>query len=176
MARRNNGEGTIRYDRERKRWEARITVDIVDGVPVRKKLTAKTKDALLARLKDSATAVDAGLPAPTGARPSPGSSTAGSNISSTPNGRPRPSELRDMCALLHRPERRPGEAHRPHAPPRREDATRHPQGRQVGPHRSALTLRAPRRAPSCRTSRARRPQRGRARRTGQAGTPREDRR
>ncbi len=64
MARRNNGEGTIRYDRERKRWEARITVDIVDGQAVRKKVTAKGKDELLERLKDARRAIDAGLPAP----------------------------------------------------------------------------------------------------------------
>ncbi len=64
MARRNNGEGTIRYDRERKRWEARITTDIIDGAAVRKKLTAKSKDDLLQRLKEARAAVDAGLPAP----------------------------------------------------------------------------------------------------------------
>jgi integrase len=64
MARRNNGEGTIRYDRERKRWEARITVDIVDGEAVRKKITAKSKDELLTRLEDARQAVGAGLPAP----------------------------------------------------------------------------------------------------------------
>src|SRR5437016_1580516 len=64
MARRNNGEGTIRYDRERKRWEARVTVDIVDGKQVRKKLTAKSKDALLDRLRETRVALDGGLSAP----------------------------------------------------------------------------------------------------------------
>jgi integrase len=64
VARRNNGEGTIRYDRERKRWEARITTEIIDGRQVRKKLTAKSKDELLEHLKQARKAVDEGLPAP----------------------------------------------------------------------------------------------------------------
>jgi integrase len=62
VARRNNGEGSIRYDRQRKRWEARITVDIVDGKQLRKKLTAKTKDLLLDRLEDARGQVRVGLP------------------------------------------------------------------------------------------------------------------
>jgi integrase len=64
VARRNNGEGTIRYDRERKRWEARITTEIIDGKQRRKKLTAKNKDDLLDQLKQARAAVDSGLPAP----------------------------------------------------------------------------------------------------------------
>jgi integrase len=62
VRRRENGEGSIRYDRERKRWEARVTVEMRGRDAVRKKITAKTKPELLARLKDATRAVDDGLP------------------------------------------------------------------------------------------------------------------
>jgi integrase len=62
MARRENGAGTIRYDHERKRWEARITVEMSGRNARRKKMTAKTKPELLERLKEATRALDDGLP------------------------------------------------------------------------------------------------------------------
>ena len=64
MARRRNGEGTIYRNEARDRYEAQITVDIVDGRPVRKKVTGKTEKELLARLKEAQRALDDGLPLP----------------------------------------------------------------------------------------------------------------
>jgi integrase len=62
--RRRNGEGTIYRNEARNRWEAQVTVDFVDGRPVRKKFTAKTEKDLRARLKEAQRALDDGLPVP----------------------------------------------------------------------------------------------------------------
>jgi integrase len=62
--RRRNGEGTIYRNEERNRWEAQITVAVVDGKPQRKKLTGRTERELRDRMKEAQRAVDDGLPVP----------------------------------------------------------------------------------------------------------------
>jgi len=63
MTRRNNGEGTVTYNAERKRWEGRVTLGFdADGKQLRKKVTGRTKGECVARLKEAQRSVDVGLP------------------------------------------------------------------------------------------------------------------
>ena len=128
MARRNAGEGTIRFDRERKRWEARLTVGVVDGKLVRKKLTAKTKDQLLDRLKEARGAVDCGLAAPD-RRETVGRFLDGwlEHLEHTERSPATVTNYSDIVKYLHRAAGRPVEAHGTRAAARREDATQHPR-------------------------------------------------
>ncbi len=62
MSKRGNGEGSIRHDVERGRWEGRITIGADEsGKLVRRMVTARTKGELLKRMHDARTAADAGL-------------------------------------------------------------------------------------------------------------------
>ena len=80
MAKRSNGEGSIRENKARGRWEARVTVGYdTAGKPIRKMVTARTRRDVVARMKALTDAHDTGQePAPvdltvrdsTGPRPS----------------------------------------------------------------------------------------------------------
>lgn len=61
MAKRSNGEGSVTYNDERKRWEGRLTIGIDDrGQAIRRKVTARTKTDVLKRLRQLRDAADAG--------------------------------------------------------------------------------------------------------------------
>ena len=61
MAKRGNGEGTIRKDEARKRWEGRVTIGRnAAGKVVRKKVTGRTRAEVVDRMKELADAADAG--------------------------------------------------------------------------------------------------------------------
>ena len=61
---RANGEGSIRYDDARKRWEGRITVgQDRDGQPVRKKVTGSTRAEVTKRLAEARDHADSGITA-----------------------------------------------------------------------------------------------------------------
>lgn len=66
MGRRGNGEGTIRHDTARGRWEGRVMVGVDDdGRPVRRKVTGRTRGEVVARIRELVAAADAGrTPAP----------------------------------------------------------------------------------------------------------------
>jgi integrase len=58
---RSNGEGTIRYDKGRKRWEGRITTGWTDdGHQIRRKVVGKTRDDVAKRLREVLDAVEHG--------------------------------------------------------------------------------------------------------------------
>jgi integrase len=62
LAKRGNGEGSIRHNVERGRWEGRLTVGTdPSGRLVRRMVTAKTKGELLERMRSARNAADAGL-------------------------------------------------------------------------------------------------------------------
>jgi integrase len=62
MTKRGNGEGSIRHNVERGRWEARLTIGTdPSGRLVRRMVTARTKGQLLERMKSARYAADAGL-------------------------------------------------------------------------------------------------------------------
>lgn len=50
-SKRSNGEGSVRYNAARGRWEARATIALEDGKPVRRMVTAATKKDVLTRLR-----------------------------------------------------------------------------------------------------------------------------
>jgi integrase len=61
VSKRGNGEGTIRFDAQRKRWEGRATIAVDrQGQPVRRKVTGKTRAEVVARLRALSDAVDQG--------------------------------------------------------------------------------------------------------------------
>lgn len=60
MAKRANGEGSIRYDKARKRWEGRVTVRLDNGKPVRRKVTGSTKAETRKRMQEVADAAEEG--------------------------------------------------------------------------------------------------------------------
>lgn len=66
MAKRSNGEGSVRENSERGRWEGRVSTGVDHlGRPVRRMVTGRTKAAVLQRMREMAAAADAGLdPAP----------------------------------------------------------------------------------------------------------------
>lgn len=58
---RANGEGTLRFNKERRRWEARLTIGVSDdGKPRRRMVTASTRAAVVERMRDLATATGEG--------------------------------------------------------------------------------------------------------------------
>jgi len=60
MAKRANGEGTVRYDKDRKRWEGRVTVRLENGKPIRRKVTGATKAEVRKRMQEVADAAEEG--------------------------------------------------------------------------------------------------------------------
>lgn len=61
MGKRGNGEGTIRHDLARDRWEGRLTVAHDEtGAPVRRKVTGRTRAEVVGRLKELRAAADEG--------------------------------------------------------------------------------------------------------------------
>lgn len=61
MGKRGNGEGTIRENKPRGRWEGRLTVDTDDGGrPVRKMVTGPTRAAVVKRMRELRDAADEG--------------------------------------------------------------------------------------------------------------------
>lgn len=60
MAKRANGEGSIRYDKSRKRWEGRVTVAMENGKPIRRKVTGPTKAEVRKRMQEVADAAEEG--------------------------------------------------------------------------------------------------------------------
>jgi integrase len=53
MAKRLNGEGTIRENKARGRWEARLTVGVTEtGAPIRKMVTGRTASEVTARMRE----------------------------------------------------------------------------------------------------------------------------
>lgn len=61
MAKRSSGEGTIRNNKARNRWEARLTIgQEIDGRLIRRMVTGRTKAEVLKKLRDLQTSLDAG--------------------------------------------------------------------------------------------------------------------
>jgi integrase len=60
MAKRANGEGSVRYDKDRKRWEGRVTVRLENGKPIRRKVTGATKAEVRKRMQEVADAAEEG--------------------------------------------------------------------------------------------------------------------
>jgi integrase len=61
MSKRANGEGSIRHDKERKRWEGRVTVRLDgDGKPIRKKVTGRTRAEVRKRMQEVTDAAEEG--------------------------------------------------------------------------------------------------------------------
>lgn len=60
MAKRANGEGSVRYDKDRKRWEGRVTVRLENGKPIRRKVTGATKADVRKRMQEVADAAEEG--------------------------------------------------------------------------------------------------------------------
>lgn len=61
MAKRGNGEGTITENRERKRWEGRVTIGRDDrGRAIRRKVTGRTRGEVVRRIAEIREATDAG--------------------------------------------------------------------------------------------------------------------
>jgi integrase len=62
MAKAANGEGSIRENKARKRWEGRVTIGMKpDGTPVRKMVTGSTKAATRNRMREIAQSADEGV-------------------------------------------------------------------------------------------------------------------
>src|SRR5258708_5563315 len=60
MAKRGNGEGSVRRNLERGRWEGRLTVDVDEGRPVRRMVTGRTRAEVVQRMRALRDADDAG--------------------------------------------------------------------------------------------------------------------
>ncbi len=60
-SKRGNGEGTIRFNESRDRWEGRLTVGINPaGKPIRRMVTGKTRSAVVKSMRELREAADAG--------------------------------------------------------------------------------------------------------------------
>ena len=66
MAKRSNGEGSVRENKARGRWEGRITTGMdPEGKPVRRMVTGRTRREVLDRMREAQDATESGLdPAP----------------------------------------------------------------------------------------------------------------
>lgn len=61
MGKRGNGEGSIRFNEARRRWEGRTTVGVNDaGQPVRRMVTARTRGEVAKLLREMRDAADSG--------------------------------------------------------------------------------------------------------------------
>lgn len=60
MGKRSNGEGSVRWNATRGRYEGRVTVAYVDGIQQRRMVTGRTKGDVLRRMRELAAATEAG--------------------------------------------------------------------------------------------------------------------